>query len=389
MKPTTKILSVSIAVQIAFSCFALAVESTKTITPLASKTAMTATKAVGKTTNKKKLLAKKKTASKSTKASLAKKAEVTNSNATNSGKAAKAANAITETAITAPMEQKEAIETEIDTIDQMEALVAADAKSSPTVTSNATVAAPAETSWIKPSISLAATYNMAAEAPKEGDQNRYMEYEFIPSLVTGPIKTLVWFKYGQSLIDNSQSEWQDLPIIFSMAKPYNAGDYITLSPAIAFTIPQTRATKDNVQLNYATNANVIIGLNTKTLGWDGVVLNLQTGYTKMTNEFTTSAKGEPIVSYRLRQRINFWYPIVENLYFKSRVEFNSTFSYENVVKNDFMHFVALEYGFLEKYSVNIGTTNGGPTMTEPNYENNLKFYNDTSSEYFLGVGADF
>jgi hypothetical protein len=215
-----------------------------------------------------------------------------------------------------------------------------------------------------------------------------MGYDIVPTMTLGPIRALVWFSYAQDLVDNKASEWQDFPILFTMAKPYNAGDYITLSPATSVTIPQTRATKDGAQLNYAVNINTTIGLNTKTLGWDGVVLNLQTGYTKMNNEFTTSFAGEPTTSYKFRQRINFWYPIIDNLTFKSRIQYDSNFSYENVVRNTFLHFEVLDYSFLEKYSVSIGHTNAGPIFN-PAYENNFKFYSSDSSQYSIGLGADF
>ena len=216
-----------------------------------------------------------------------------------------------------------------------------------------------------------------------------MTYDIIPSTKIGPIHLLAWFMYSQNLVDNSASEWQDFPISLALAKPYNAGDYITLSPAVVVTVPQTRNTKDNVQLNSSVNTNVTIGLNTKNVGWDGVVLNWQTGYTKMNTEFTTNSKGEPITDYRLRQRINFWYPVYGPIYFKSRLQFESNFSHENQIRNTFMHFVLLEYSFLEKYTASFGTTNGGPTMVGTNYENNFKFYNDTSSELFLSFGANF
>lgn len=390
MKPTTKILSVLLATQIAFSCFADAVESTKTTVQSTTQPAVSTTKSAIKKPSKKKLISKKKMTEKAKKTVTIKKSKTPVS--------------ITTTSTTDP---KEAIETEIDTIDKMEAAAAAESKAaqsntgittatavkpnstSPTATSTTGKPAPADTSWLKANITLGSSYNMAAEAPKEGVQNRYMDYDIIPSLVTGPVKTLLWFKYRQSLVNSEQNEWQNFPIVFSPAKAFNAGDYLTISPALAFTIPLTKETKNNIQLNYSTNANVTLGLNTKTLGWDGVVLNWQTGYTKMNNEFTTSSKGEPITSYQLRQRVNFWYPIVGTLTFKSRLEFNSKFSYENIVRNDFLHFVLFEYGFLEKYNVSFGTGNSGPTMAGPNYENNLKFYSETSSELFLGLGADF
>lgn len=354
MKPTKTFLTLLITAQFAIANLAYAVE-TKTVT----------TSPTGATP-----LNKKKTSKKSTgKQALTKSPEI--------------------------VEPKAAIETEVETIESMEAAaIAADAaktktaKTTSTTTSVSTKPAAVETKFLTYNISGAAAYNQATEKPEKGDKNKYMSYDIIPSMTVGPVKALVWLTYQQNLIDNKQSEWQDFPIILTAAKPFNAGDYITLSPGTSVTVPQTKATKDGAQLNYAANINTTIGLNTKTLGWNGVVLNWQTGYTKMNNEFTTTAAGEPTTSYRFRQRINFWYPVVENLYFKSRLQFDSGFSYENVVRNAFLHFEVLEYTFLEKYNVNIGHTNAGPTLN-PAFENNFKFYSSDSSEYFIGLGADF
>lgn len=418
MKPTKKFLSVLIATQIAFSCFASAVESTKSMTSSKSKT-LVATKenADSHIKSKKKKLARN-AVSPSNKTKSVK--ETISSKSTGNGAVAKAKTTGTMTTTAkaaAATEPKEAIENEIESIDQMEAAAVVDSQKAnakateakipktatskasgtgtaliptgPATTSTSTAPTDSVPSFVSYNLSLGATYNTAAEEPKEGERSRYMTYDIIPMTVIGPVKLLAWFMYNQNLVDSKESEWQDFPLSAALAKPYNAGDYITLNPAVVVTVPQTRATKDVTQLNYSVNTNVTIGLNTKTLGWDGVVLNWQTGYTKMNNDFTTSSKGEPITDYRLRQRVNFWYPIYGKLTFKSRLQFESNFSYENQVRNTFMHFVLLEYGFMEKYNVNFGTTNGGPTMSGPNYENSFKFYSETSSELFLGVGADF
>ena len=301
MKPTTKFLSVLIATQIAFSCFALAVETAKGKSTAATKTPVTSTKL--------KVTAKKSTV-KTTKA----KAATTT---------AKAASAVKTTAV----EPKEAIETEIETIEQMEAATATTGSAIAPVTTSTTTATPAaDTKLVKYNISLDAFYNTAAEAPADDKRSQYMSYDLIPVVVIGPVKTLLWFVYKQDLVDDEKSALQDIVYANSLAKPYNAGDYITLSPGFVVAIPQTKASKEVAQLNYAANFNLTIGLNSKSVGLDGMVLNWQTGYTKMNNDFTTSTAGEPLTSYRLRQRINFWYPLIGKLTFQSRLDINSNFS---------------------------------------------------------------
>lgn len=392
MKPTTKILSVLIATQIAFSCFALAVETVKGKSASTLKTAASSTKSTRvKTTGKVKSITKK-NAGKATKATPTKAAIKSTGNKITMGMPSVTSAKVT-TATATAIEPKEAIETEIETIDQMEAAakpaVTTGAAVTPTTTSVTTVTPAAESKFVTYNISLDAYYNTAAEAPETGDRSQYMSYDLIPLVTIGPVRSLVWFMYNQNLVDDTKSELLDITLASSLAKPYNAGDYITLNPAIVITVPHAKATKDVAQLNSATNLNVTIGLNTKNLGLDGMVLNWQTGYTKMNNDFTTSSAGEPLTSYRLRQRVNLWYPILDKLTFKTRLEVNSNFSYENVVRNTFVHFELLEYRFLDNYWVQLVHGNAGAVLAATTYEDNFKFYDSKSSELALGVGADF
>ena len=407
MTPTKTILALLITVQFALASIAQAVETTTSTTT--SKTAPKNTTAKTKKAkptaqNQKNKSISKKSAGKN-KLSKTKAAALTTAKPITEDKL-KSVMTTTTTNVTQTTEPKPAIETEVETIESMEAaVVAQDAARvakmkkpavpveivsvpSTTTTSVATKPAAEEAKFLNYNISIAAGYNQGAEKPEKGDENKYMAYDIIPSMTIGPVKALMWFTYQQNLVDDKSSEWQDFPILLTVAKPYNAGDYITLSPATSVTVPQTKATKDGAQLNYSVNVNTTIGLNTKTLGWNGVVLNFQTGYSKMNNEFTTTSAGEPTTSYRFRQRLNFWYPVIENLTFKSRLQFDSNFSYENVVRNNFLHFELLEYGFLGKYTASIGHTNAG-SIYNPAYEGNFKFYSSESSEYFIGLGADF
>lgn len=259
-----------------------------------------------------------------------------------------------------------------------------------TTTKNiATVGTTTETSLVSLNVSTGITYSLGAEAPKDGKQAQSVSYDIWPMITIGPVKTIGLFTYSQDLNESKNSDVVDPQLFFTAAKPIAAGDYLNISPGAFAVIPASKASKDVNQLKYSAGFNSTFALNTKTVGWDGVVLNYQPGYLKNENEFSTSTAGAPLTSYRIRQRVNFWMPISDSFVFKSRVQFDSNFSYENIVRNSFLHFEQVDFKFMEKYSIYLGHTNGGPTMLGENYENNLKFYDGKSSSFYLGLWADF
>lgn len=255
-----------------------------------------------------------------------------------------------------------------------------------TTTAKSTEPAP---SFVSFNATLGISHYAGAEAPKTGPRSANTYFDVWPAITIGPVKTTALITYAQNNADSKKNDWVDPQLFFASAKPIAAGEYLNIIPSSFINIPLSKTSKDSTQLKYGIGIGSAFALNTKTMGWDGVGLNYTLSYLKNETEFSTSVAGEPLTSSRIRQRINFALPISSSFTFRSRLQLDSNFSFENVIRSSFLHFEQIEYKFLTKYTVYTGHTNSGGTLAGDNYENNVKFYNDTSSLLYLGMSADF
>lgn len=237
--------------------------------------------------------------------------------------------------------------------------------------------------------SLSSGYNRQAEKQADGSLPEYYMHELTPSLKIGEYTAMGVFYYYDDIKNPSANEWQD-SVLAATKKAWNLGNYFTLAPGISLGLPLAKATRE-IGLKNTLGTSLTLGLNTKNMGAAAWTLNYSLGYTKMTNEFETNPKGEPITSYRVRQRINIGYSFTDALSFQTRFQFDSATSYSNVIRNSFLHFQVLEYSFNDHVSANIGHANGAGAFivreSETDYylENNIKFYDPKSSEYSIGL----
>lgn len=237
---------------------------------------------------------------------------------------------------------------------------------------------------------LSSSYNTQAEKQTDGSRSEYISHVLMPSMRIAEYSIAGTFIYNDDIKDPGSNEWQDSSIAIGR-KAWSLGEYLKLSPTVAVAIPLSKATREDIRLKYALVGGLGLGLNSKAVGAENLVLSYSVSYTKMYTEFETKASGEPLSSYRIRQTLNLGYQILDSLSFMTISRFDSSYSYANVVRNGFQAIQALEYKITDHISTYIAHANGGAAFlvkenaTDYYLENNVKLYDPKSSEISIGL----
>ena len=238
------------------------------------------------------------------------------------------------------------------------------------------------------SLALGVAYESQLKKQADGTRSEELGYVIMPGMSYGDYNFSMLNIYSQDLRDTGTTGSFIDPNYNFSRKGWALNDYFKLSPSAVLVLPVTDTSKNKNGLLYTAGATLSLSLQTKTLGLDAWSMSYSLGYNRNFTQFSTNSDGDPLTAYRIRQRFNVGYKFTDSLSLATRFEFDSNYSAveANVVKNRFLHYQTLTYAINDNLEVSIGHTNLGATLTGANYENNIKFIDDKSSVY--GVGID-
>lgn len=256
----------------------------------------------------------------------------------------------------------------------------------PAAATSATEAKKEEEKKASFSLDLGMGYETQVQKQADGSRSEELTYTIMPGMSYGDYTISMFNLYIQDLKDTgSTGSFIDPNYLFSR-KGWTLNEYFRLSPSGVIVLPMTETSKNNGLL-YIVGGALSLSLQTKALGLDAWSMSYYVGYNRNMTQFSTNAKGDPYTAYRLRQRINVGYKFTDSLSLATRFEFDANYSAveAGVVKNAFYTYQTLSYSVNDNVSVSFGHNNAGAALTGPNYENNIKLFNPTSSTYSLGV----
>lgn len=238
---------------------------------------------------------------------------------------------------------------------------------------------------VKYKLDLGIDYSIQAQTQSGGTRTEGLSYSFTPGLSYGIYKASVFTAYNQDLKDTSKTGyWYDPSFSFSRSSiPLN--EYFKLGPALSLTLPVTDSSKNKTELLYSAGGSVGLYLETKKLGLDNWSMGYYLGYVRNFTRYATTSAGDPVTMQRFRQRINVGYKFTDKFSLSTRFQFDSKYSSEGVVRNDFLHFETFGYDLTDTISVSFGHTNSGELLNGTTYENQLKFFDEANSEYSAGI----
>jgi hypothetical protein len=234
---------------------------------------------------------------------------------------------------------------------------------------------------LKFSLDLGFGYNLGAETQDDGTRSESMDYSFIPGMSYGVYKASVFELYEQDLKDTaSNGSFIDPAFSFSRSS-FELNKYFKLGPALSLTLPMSDSSKNSTELLYQAGGSLGLYLQTKQLGLDNWDIGYYIGYVRNFTKYATSASGDPVTMQRIRQRINVGYKLTEKLSIKTRFQFDSKYSSEGIVRNDFLHYENLVYDINGTLSFSFGHSYSNSLLDGTTYESNLHFYDKKKSQY--------
>ncbi|MGZ3690789.1 MAG: hypothetical protein ACXVAX_04765 [Pseudobdellovibrio sp.] len=253
----------------------------------------------------------------------------------------------------------------------------------PTSATSTTTPMKDDVASLKFNLGLGAAYSTQAQTQPDGTRSEEVDYIFTPALTYGDYKFSMFNLYAQNMKDTTKGGGGSfIDPIYSISKKSMAlGEYFKWGPSLSFVLPMTDNSKNNTQLLYTIGGAVSIALNTKNLGIDAWSISYSVGVNRNFTQFDTTAAGDPVTAERIRQRFNVGYDFTDSWSLATRFEFDANYTYDGIVRNRFLHYETLNYKFNDTVSVSAGHTNSNTLLNGTTYENNLKFYDDATSQY--------
>lgn len=228
-------------------------------------------------------------------------------------------------------------------------------------------------------------YTLQAVTQKDGSRSQGQDFSVSPSISYNGYNANVFVTYAQDLVDSKNSPGFFDPAFSLSRKGWKLSELLTLSPSGSLILPMSDNSKNNVGLMYNVGGALSLSLNSKYMGLDSWKFSMSLGYNRNFTNFDTNAGGTPNTAHRIRQRYNVGYSFTDSLSLSTRFQFDSNYSTQNVVRNSFMHYQSLGYDINENVGVSFTHTNSGSLLKPETYESNLKFFDDASSEYSVGI----
>lgn len=251
-----------------------------------------------------------------------------------------------------------------------------------------TAAAPAaakkeEAPSVKFGFSYQFGYSIQAQQQPDGSRSQSLSHGLTPSMSYGEYRSSVNMTYEQDLVSTNETGAFSDPVFSLSKKSWALGDYFKLAPSGTFMLPVQAATKENTL--YTIGGALGLNLNTKTLGMDALSLGYQLALTKYFTKYDTTTSGSPSRSHRMRNRVTAGYSLTDAVSLFTMLDFNSDYSVNGVVTNNFFTLQSVGYSINDNVSMSLSHSNGGAYLKAGTYENNLKVYDSENSSYGLSL----
>jgi hypothetical protein len=163
---------------------------------------------------------------------------------------------------------------------------------------------------------------------------------------------------------------------------------VKLSPYTSVELPLSKESRENREIKLVNNFGFLATLDTKSLDIPELSMSYSAAYGYYTNEYTTRVNGEPATEYKIVQTFKAGYKF-NPLFVAFKFQYTNAYSYEDVVRDGFLHYEALGFGVSESLSFSLYHYNKAPFLKDTTYENNLKTYDATTSTVGLSMDMTF
>lgn len=239
----------------------------------------------------------------------------------------------------------------------------------------------------KLSLGTSISYEQKVEEKENGVRDRGMGLMLMPKFVFWDFSLRADFFYGYDLNQpRIASGWGDG--IISLMYDGLKLSALKFSPYTSVELPLSKESRENREIILVNNLGVLTALDTKALDMENLSLSYSVAFGYYTNEYTTRVNGEPATEYKIVQTFKTGYkfsPFSVNFKF----QFTSAYSYEDVVRDGFLHSESISYVINEGLGFSLYHYNKAPFLKDVTYQNNLKAFDEKTSTVGLSMDLNF
>jgi len=227
-------------------------------------------------------------------------------------------------------------------------------------------------------------YEQFAEQQSDGTQPKSLGLQIIPKYTINEISASAKLSYNYDLDHPSTgNDWDDgiLSLSTTKLKPFSA---VKTVPALTLELPFSKESRENRGINYVVDAGITFILDSAYLNLGGFNASYNLTYGYFQNDYTTRLNGDPATHYKISQAVTTSYSI-DPITFAFNFQFLSNYSYDDVVRNGFMHIESISYQVNPTLGFSLYHYNKGSLYKAKTYENNLKAYDPEKSVYGLST----
>ncbi len=198
-------------------------------------------------------------------------------------------------------------------------------------------------------------------------------------------KTDSLFYYSQNT-KTQEGDWDDLNLgVYRKAAPLFS--QLLLSPGIIGILPMSKDSNINKEFSGALGGVARFSFSPGTFipGFD---FKFSLSLTKNLHKFENATDGKPNSAYSSIQKISAGYTFGKMSISTAFLHIN-TLSYQNQLRESFVHFQDLGYDFNSMIGISIGHANTGSALRPNGQDNNILLINENSSLVYASTTVNF
>lgn len=244
---------------------------------------------------------------------------------------------------------------------------------------------------VKFSMGLGISRSAQMQNQENGSREEGMSYQLAPSLKVGKIATTVLVGYSQDLKDSKNNDIDDAEIKASLYST-EVFEIWKLGMGAKSAVGLSKASREVREFNYSLGPTISLSLNSAKVGAENTMFILASSVSRNFHKATTDAvNGDPLTQYSWVKGfvLGYKFPLAIPVTLGLTFMHVSNFSYENVVREGFVHEECIAINITESFEFKVAHFNKAPMYKAPTYEYNLKFADKSSSFYYASLGYNF
>ncbi len=234
-------------------------------------------------------------------------------------------------------------------------------------------------------ISASVTHSQNLNDYQDETMSRTNDYAVVPRYKWASITSLLILTYSQDLRHPERNDLGDI----ALKTLFNSHDFskVQLSPSLTFVSPQSKYSRENLNLEGALSAKLEAAIQKKLL-IPGLSLAAAIGAGRSFHRYETNISGRANIQHTSPQTLSASYDY-KSVSISAEFHHINRWSYSGQMTEAFEHAEEISYSPANFIAIALGHTNAGPMLKVNGIDSNLKLIDDNNSLVYARVGIQY